>query len=85
MFPSCNIDDGTGARARFMYARRGGLLRAAFWRAQGFPNCKLATAARMRYREERKRKAEEDQRALQLAGNIEVMKAPSLKAKPRKG
>jgi len=48
----------TCREARRMRAKRGGLARARFWRAQGFPNLKLA-------REERQRKAAE-RRALGL-------------------
>jgi hypothetical protein len=37
-----------------MRARRGGLARARFWRAQGFPNLKLAVEARKRKAAERR-------------------------------
>jgi hypothetical protein len=39
--------------------------RVAYWRTLGFPNCKLATAARMRKRAERKALAELQAQGLQ--------------------
>ncbi len=44
----------TPDQARRMRARRGGLARARFWRAQGFPNLKLAVEARKRKAAERR-------------------------------
>jgi hypothetical protein len=40
-----------------MRARGGGLTRARFWRAQGFPNLVLAREAKNRYAERRKEEA----------------------------
>jgi hypothetical protein len=40
-----------------MRARGGGLARARFWRAQGFPNLVLAREAKKRYAQRRKHEA----------------------------
>jgi hypothetical protein len=48
-----------------------GVRRAAFWRQLGFPNCALATAARMKKRRQRKRFEE-----------LEALQQPSLTQQP---
>ena len=47
----------TSDNAYSMRARGGGLARARFWRAQGFPNLVLAREAKKRYAEQRKLEA----------------------------
>jgi hypothetical protein len=52
-------------------ARMAGLRRAAFWRQLGFPNCALATAARMEKRRQRKQLEE-----------LEALQQPALTRQP---
>jgi hypothetical protein len=73
MFPSRNIND-QALSATQLRARLHGLHRAAFWRKLGFPNCKLATAARLKKLAEKREEAELAQRQDVLAGAIENLK-----------
>jgi hypothetical protein len=70
----------TSAQGRSLRAKRAGQLRAAFWRAQGFPNLVLARAAKAAKRQQALGRAAEEEarryaerRTNEIANNLQAL------------
>jgi hypothetical protein len=70
----------TSAQGRSLRAKRAGLKRAAYWRAQGFPNLVLARAAKEAKRQRAQARAAEEEyrrwaerRANEIGTNLKAL------------